>query len=144
MEEKITWIIGLSGSEWDTVSTYTVIGTKTQVKKHLADKCKEDAEENDFDYGDTEIEKVTEEDGVLYAGSTFYHHHNDYTATPLMEPIDLDKEEQTDEVAVEKAAPVQEGKCKYCVNGECLLRGGVADDDSCDGSSSEMEECAYV
>ena len=33
--------------------------------------------------------------------------------------------------------------CKYCVNGECELRDGIADDCSCRGDISEMVECVY-
>lgn len=35
-------------------------------------------------------------------------------------------------------------KCKWCIDNECELRCGIADDPSCDGSIMEMEECAYV
>ena len=34
--------------------------------------------------------------------------------------------------------------CRYCENGECILRGGIADDDTCDGSVAEQIECGYV
>ena len=34
--------------------------------------------------------------------------------------------------------------CKWCENGECLLRGGIADDCSCDGDISEQIECNYT
>lgn len=35
-------------------------------------------------------------------------------------------------------------KCQWCENGECVLRGGIADDDTCDGSVAEQIECGYV
>ena len=89
--QKKLWIIGKSGSEWDDVVTYIVEGTDYQVRSLLASFCKDDSTEDDFDYGDTKISDVRMK-GVqvgsgYYAGSTFYDHHNDYTATPLMEPI---------------------------------------------------------
>jgi hypothetical protein len=86
--QKKLWIIGKSGSEWDDVITYIVEGTDYQVKSLLASFCKDDSTEDDFDYGDTKISDVRMKgDHGYYAGSTFYDHHNDYTATPLMEPI---------------------------------------------------------
>ncbi len=86
--QKKLWIIGKSGSEWDDVVTYIVEGTDYQVRSLLASFCKDDSTEDDFDYGDTKISDVhLKDDHGYYAGSTFYDHHNDYTATPLMEPI---------------------------------------------------------
>ena len=37
-----------------------------------------------------------------------------------------------------------EMKCKWCTDGNCELRGGIADDESCNGSYEEMCECSYV
>lgn len=34
--------------------------------------------------------------------------------------------------------------CKYCKNGECILRDGIADDCTCAGDISEIIECGYV
>ena len=88
---KQTWIIGLSGSEWDDVVTYRVTGTKAQVKRHLAGIVKQDKKESStFDYGDDTVKKVREmADGRLYAGTTYNQCHADYTATPEMEPVTL-------------------------------------------------------
>lgn len=89
-QQKIKWIIGMSGSEWDAVDVYSFEGTKHEAKKVLARLVKEDAKEDDFDYGDTKISDVKENGDVLYAGSTFNDHHNDYTATPLSEVPDIE------------------------------------------------------
>ena len=36
-------------------------------------------------------------------------------------------------------------KCKWCTEeGLCELRCGIADDDSCNGTTEEMRECNYV
>ena len=35
-------------------------------------------------------------------------------------------------------------KCKWCENNNCVLRDGIADDPSCNGSVEEQEECSYV
>ena len=89
---KQNWIIGMSGSEWDDVVTERVYGNKHQVKKYLASLVREGKEANIdcFEYGDTTIKDIKERiDGVLYAGSTFSYYHNDYTATPEMEVVNL-------------------------------------------------------
>lgn len=39
---------------------------------------------------------------------------------------------------------VEDKCCKWCENGECVLRGGIADDDTCDGSIENQIECGYV
>lgn len=39
---------------------------------------------------------------------------------------------------------VEDECCKWCEDGECILRGGIADDDTCDGSIEEQIECGYV
>ena len=92
MADTQVWIIGQSGSEWDTVNTYVVRGTEEQVRKLLADFVKADEKNygDRFDYGDTDAEQLKKDSaGVIYAGSTLSDCHNDYTATPMMEPLDL-------------------------------------------------------
>lgn len=94
MAEKKTWIIGKSGSEYDDVETFLVTGTEYQVKRLLASFVKEDALEDDFDYGDIKIADVQhrnqkDSNDGFYAGSVFYDRHNDYTAIPVAEPLEL-------------------------------------------------------
>ncbi len=92
MAERRNWIIGYSGTEADDVITYIVSGTPTQVKKHLLLMIKEDTAEDDtFDYGTMTLKDIAKRaDGSYYGYAVFGDHHNDYTATPLMDSVPLD------------------------------------------------------
>lgn len=79
-DEKINWIFGLSGSEWDDVVVCSFKGTKQEAKKMLEKLIKDDKKEDSFDYA-YDIKELP--DGRLYTGSTFRSCHTDYTATPV-------------------------------------------------------------
>lgn len=87
---KQNWIIGMSGTEWDTVETYRVCGTKDEVKEHLVKLTQKHTSSEDYEYGTEAVDEVQEEsNGVLYAYVCFTNSHNDYTATPEMDVIVL-------------------------------------------------------
>ena len=90
---KKRWIVGISGSEMDDVVTHLVEATDYQIRSLLAKFCKEDAKNDDFEYGDTRIDEVKKRDfgEGYYAGSTFSDHHNDYTAIPVTKVLSYEE-----------------------------------------------------
>ena len=40
--------------------------------------------------------------------------------------------------------PEPQATCPHCENGDCDVRGGIADDPSCNGTAGDMAECAYM
>ncbi len=91
MAKTKTWIIGTSGGYADDVITYRVIATKEQAKKHIISLIKADKKEDlSFDYGTTKEKELEErDDGTIYGYAVFGDYHNDYTATPEMDPVYL-------------------------------------------------------
>ena len=47
-------------------------------------------------------------------------------------------------VLIDPAGKEHVMKCKWCINNECELRDGIADDVSCEGTETDMIECTYV
>ena len=85
------YIIGISGSDLDTVKAYRVRGTEKKVKHHLLELVKSDRrnDPDSWDFGTEKLSDITEIDGVLYAFGSYESYHNDYTATPEEAPIVL-------------------------------------------------------
>ncbi len=87
-----TWIIGIGGSDEDSVVTYRVIATKEKVKEHLLSLVEKDmdADSDSFEHGTKSTSEIVwQNNGVakcLYAYSCFDSYHKDYTATPEEEP----------------------------------------------------------
>ena len=92
---KLTWLIGISGSEMYDVTTYKVTGSIAAVKDYLVSlvKAAREADPEAFGYGTTSVDEVSEvSNGTnkkFYAEATFSCYHNDYTATQESGPYTL-------------------------------------------------------
>lgn len=95
-EDKKMWLVDMSGSQWDDVSTSVVYGSVAEVKNYLCSLVRDDKEENEdtFEEGtlnEDEIQSSLYEDW-LHAFSVMRGYSNDYVATPLPAvAIDLEK-----------------------------------------------------
>lgn len=88
MAKKLIWDIGMSGSDYDNVTVYRVVGTAEQVKQHLVSLVNKDKSDKyySFEYGTDSVDDVLSlSPEKFYAYSVGSSQHSDYTAT-LVDP----------------------------------------------------------
>ena len=83
---KQEWIIGASGSNWDTVRVYRFTGTVAETKQKLLDMVNNERCNlepfSDWWGGTESVNDVTLTSSGLYAYGSWDDCHCDYTATP--------------------------------------------------------------
>lgn len=87
--EKIEWIIGIGGTDLDTVFFYTAKATKNELREILSLLANEEATipeiRDSFEYTSDIVERQNSDGDVieLYIYNQFDRWHTDYCARPL-------------------------------------------------------------
>lgn len=94
MKEK--WIIGIGGSDMDSVNVEMVEGTEEQVKNYLFNLIIEDRKietegcEEYFDFGTESVQELTiRQNGNIYGFNCYQDKHIDYEAEKYTHCLEL-------------------------------------------------------
>lgn len=126
MEEVKTYIVGIGGSDMDTIDTYRVVGTEEQIRKHLAKVCVEiGSEENDaagtFKPEDIiyngELYSIKIAEGCFAGYVNFNDSHVDITARPEGTLIYLG-DDGDDEIPIEEVVRNFNERAIYVIFGD--------------------------